>query len=342
MAPFPNRRRSGARALILVLSAAVLMLPACSGDDADELVVYSGRSEELVGPLLERFSEETGISVAPRYGDSADLALSVASEDGRGDVDAFISQSPGATGYLAAEGQLEKLPDAVLDRVPEEDRDGDGAWVGLTGRARVLAYNPNLVDPADLPGSVFDLTDDAFAGDVALAPTNGSFQDFVTFMRSSAGEEATGDWLTAMADAGSPTFPNNVSIVEAIANNEVPMGLVNHYYIARAKATDPDVEVDYVLFDEGDPGSVLLATSVGVTKGADQPEAAQRLAEFLLSDESQQYFTEETQEYPLVEGIELSDQLQPLNELPVTRIDLNELGDGLEGTQRLIEASGLQ
>ena len=120
------------------------------------------------------------------------------------------------------------------------------------------------------------------------------------------------------------------------------MGLVNHYYIARAKATDPDVEVDYVLFDEGDPGSVLLATSVGVTKGADQPEAAQRLAEFLLSDESQQYFTEETQEYPLVEGIELSDQLQPLNELPVTRIDLNELGDGLEGTQRLIEASGLQ
>lgn len=338
---FPLARRPHGQVLVALVAIATLALPACSSGE-DELVVYSGRSEELVGPLLERFSEETGIKVAPRYGDSADLALSIASEDGRGDVDAFISQSPGATGFLAEKGQLEQLPDDIVDLVPEEDRGVDGNWVGLTGRVRVLAYNPKIIDAEDLPSSVFDLTADEYEGDVAIAPTNGSFQDFVTFMRSTEGDEVTGDWLTAMADSGSPTFPNNVSIVEAIANNEVPMGLVNHYYIARAKATDPDVDVEYALFDEGDPGSVLLATSAGVTKGADQSDAAQQLTEFLLSEESQRYFTEETQEYPLVDGIELSDQLEPLSDLIVTRIDLNELGEGLEGTQQLIEASGLQ
>ena len=189
---------------------------ACS-DEEKTITVYSGRSQNLIGPLLERFAEETGIEVEVRYGGSTDLALLLQEEGGKTPADVFISRSPGPVGFLAERGLLATLDDDVLDLAPSSP---SGYWVALTGRQRVLVYNSELFDPAALPTSIYDLTEEKWLGRVAFAPTNGSFQDFFTLFRLQAGDEAALAWLTALHDGGAPVYPNNVSIVQAVARGE--------------------------------------------------------------------------------------------------------------------------
>lgn len=323
------------------LLAVVLLGAGCTSDDSTTLTIYSGRSEELIGPLLERFKEETGIDYVLETGDSADLALQIDAEGDRSPADVFISQNPGATSFLASKGRLRDLPASITDLVPVDDRGSSGKWVGLSARARVLVYNPDLVDVATLPASVLDLTREEYRGKVAVAPQNGSFQDFVSAMRVQLGDDVTRSWLDGMAANNSPTYANNVAIVEAVGRGEVPMGLVNHYYNLRAKAEDPGVKSENYFFPNGDVGSLLIVTAGTVLNTSDQPEEAERLLAFLLSPESQQYLSEETQEYPLVEGVPGPEGVPPVDELDLDTVDFDLLGEEFQGTIRMIEESGI-
>jgi iron(III) transport system substrate-binding protein len=337
MARRPARPAAGLAAATLLVAA----LAGCGGSGGDELVIYSGRTKNLVDPLLQRFSEETGVDIAVKYADTAELALLIEQEGDRPVADVFLSQSPGALGYLAGEGHLAPLSDGVLEVVDERFESSEALWVGLSGRVRTLVYNTDLVDPADLPASVFDLTEPRFEGQVGVAPTNGSFQDFVTAMRDAVGDEETTAWLEGLVANDSPTYANNTAILQAVARGEVPYGLVNHYYNERQLAEDPGSATANHFFD-GDLGSIVLVTGVGVVAGSEETEDAERLVSFLLSEESQRFFSEETYEYPLAAGVEPFHDLVPLGELDVPTIDLNELGGGLQRTQELIESSGLE
>jgi iron(III) transport system substrate-binding protein len=337
MARRPARPAAGLAAATLLVAA----LAGCGGSGGDELVIYSGRTKNLVDPLLQRFSEETGVDIAVKYADTAELALLIEQEGDRPVADVVLSQSPGALGYLAGEGHLAPLSDGVLEVVDERFESSEALWVGLSGRVRTLVYNTDLVDPADLPASVFDLTEPRFEGQVGVAPTNGSFQDFVTAMRDAVGDEETTAWLEGLVANDSPTYANNTAILQAVARGEVPYGLVNHYYNERQLAEDPGSTTANHFFD-GDLGSIVLVTGVGVVAGSEETEDAERLVSFLLSEESQRFFSEETYEYPLAAGVEPFHDLVPLGELDVPTIDLNELGGGLQRTQELIESSGLE
>ena len=321
-----------------VLLALVGGLTACSSDD-ERLTIYSGRNSELLGPLLEQFSEETGIAIDVRYGQSADLALLIGEEGDRSPADVFISQSPGAEGYLDEQGLLSELPASVLDLVPEASRAADGSWVGLSARFRTLVYDSDTVDEADLPESVLDLVDPQYEGEVAVAPENGSFQDFVTSMRTEIGDDETEAWLTGMAENNSPVYADNLSIVDAVARGVVPFGLVNHYYNYRILEEDPDAPSRNHFFAADDLGSLRLVTGASILESADLPEEGAELIEFLLGEEAQTFFTDETFEYPLVEGIEPTEVLP--DPPPVRDVDINELSGGLERTQELIEESGI-
>jgi iron(III) transport system substrate-binding protein len=336
----PRRRQVLASALAVVLLAAGLA--ACSSGGDDPLVIYSGRTKELIDPLLQDFAEETGIDIEVRYGDSADLALAVDAEGDRGRADVFISQSPGAIGFLSANDRLARLGDDVLDAVPAEDRSAEGRWVGLSARARVLTYDPDEVAEADLPTSVFDLTGPEYRGRVAVAPTNGSFIDFVSGLRQISGDDAAREWLEGMAANESPNYANNNAILEAVGRGEVPMGLSNHYYLARALEEDPDLSARNHFFADGDPGSLLLVTAAGMTATSERRADAERFIRFLLSEDSQRYFAEETLEYPLAAGVEPAGDLPSLTDLPVTRIDLDRLGTELQSTLDMIRDSGIQ
>lgn len=334
----PTRR---ARLLLVPLVALVLVgLPACGGDE-QRLTVYSGRGEELVGPLLEQYSEETGIGIDVRYGDTADLALLIDEEGDSSPADVFISQSPGAVSFLDDAGRLTPLDQDVLDLVDQRYRAADGHWVGLSGRQRVMVYDESRLDEADLPSSVFDLTDPAWAGRVALAPSNASFIDFVTAMRAQVGDDATLAWLQGMADNDSPTYANNTAIVEAVGRGEVEAGLVNHYYNARALADTPDLPSRNHYFAPDDVGALVLETAAGVLDTSDQPDDAADLVRFLLGEEAQTFFAEETYEYPLAAGVDPLPQLPPLEGLGADEVDLSRAEGGLGRTLELIEQAGL-
>lgn len=327
-------------ALIVLAALAAIAAAGCSGD-RDALTIYSGRGENLVGPLLERFSAETGIPIDVRYGDSSDIALLIAEEGESTPADVFYSQSPGAVGFLAGKGLLAELPGGLLDRVEPRFRSDSGLWVGITGRQRVLVFNSELVSEDELPDSVFDLTAERFAGEVALAPGNASFQDFVTAMRQLYGDGETREWLTAMGEGDPPLFPNNNAIVEAVGRGEVPMGLVNHYYNHRFLAEDPGLPSRNYVFPDGDVGALLLESGATILGPSDDGERAERLIRFLLSEEGQRYFADETFEYPLAAGVEPSADLPRLETLELPDYEAGDLGGGLERTAALIAEAGL-
>jgi iron(III) transport system substrate-binding protein len=329
-------RKTAVAALALLLA----LVPAGCGGSRDALTIYSGRTQNLIGPLLERFNKETGIAIDVKYGDSAELALLLDEEGDRTPADVFLSQSPGATGFLAGMGRLGQLDSGELGKVDARFRNADGRWVGISGRQRVLVYNSEQVAEAELPDSVLELTGERFAGKVAVAPSNGSFQDFVTAMRQLEGEEATARWLKAMAANEPRTYANNNAIVEAVSRGEVQMGLVNHYYNYRLQQENPSTPSRNHSFADGDVGALVIPSTASVLAGTDKAEEAGRFVDFLLSAEAQRYFSDQTFEYPLVAGIPAASGLPPLASLQSPDYDVDALGGGLERTVELIRSSG--
>ncbi|HMO00902.1 MAG TPA: iron ABC transporter substrate-binding protein [Miltoncostaeaceae bacterium] len=335
--------RVGTAGVLAAVVTAVGMVVAagCGGDDRDALTIYTGRTESLVAPLLEEFSQENDVAIDVRYGDTNDLALLIGTEGDRSPADVYWGQSPGATAYLADRDLLAPLPGELLAKVQPTFEDDDGRWVGVSGRQRVLVYNAEMVDEADLPGSVLDLTAPEYRGKVGIAPSNGSFQDFVTAMRQLRGEDDAKAWLEGMAANDSPTYANNNAIVEAVGRGEIPFGLVNHYYNFRFLEEDPGLPSRNHQFDAGDIGGLVIPSSASVLASSDRQETAQRFIAFLLEKDAQEYFAEETFEYPLADGVTAADGVPPLGSLrPPPGEQPDELGD-IATTGKLIAEAGL-
>jgi iron(III) transport system substrate-binding protein len=337
---------------VVALFTLVVAAAACSSDDggdanpdttgegAGELTIYSGRSEELVGPLIEMFEEQTGIRVNVRYGDTTELAAQILEEGDNSPADVFFAQDAGALGAVSAAGRFEALPDDVLDKVAPAFRSTKGEWVGVSARARVVVYNTEALTEDDLPDSILDLTDPQWNGRIGWAPTNGSFQAFVTALRVLEGEDGARSWLEAMKTNGAQAYENNVAIVEAVANGEIDAGLVNHYYLFRTLAEDPSRPAANKFYSDGDPGALVNVAGVGILDTSDRQSQANAFVAFLLSDEAQQYFASETFEIPLAEGVEPVDGVPDLASLTVPDLDLDQLAD-LEGTLTLLQEVGV-
>jgi iron(III) transport system substrate-binding protein len=330
--------------LATVLSTLVtaLVLAGCGADDSksDSLTVYSGREEELVQPLIDMFEEQAGITVDVRYGESAELAATIAEEGGNSPADVFFSQDPGSLG--AVDDELAELPQGTLDRVAERFRDSGGKWVGTSGRTRVLAYNTDALAEDQVPDSVFDLTDPAWKGKIGIAPTNASFQAFVTAMRLSVGEERTRQWLIDLKQNDPKTYEKNTPIVEALATGEIELGLVNHYYLYLVKEEQPEAPIANHFLAKGDPGALVSVAGAGVLASAANKEGAEQFIDYLLSDEGQRFYTDsaEEAEYPLVGGIEAKAGLPPLDTLEGPNVDLSTFGAELSSTLELLRETG--
>jgi iron(III) transport system substrate-binding protein len=337
--------------IVLLLFAAALILVgvACGSDDEGsggssdgKLTIYSGREEELVEPLLEQFEEKTGIDLEVRYGDSAELAATIAEEGENSPADVFFAQDPGSLGSLENEELLAELPDDLLDRVPERFRDPDGRWVGTSGRVRVLAYNTEALSEEEVPDSVYDLTDPKWKGKIGFPPTNASFQAFVTAMRLTDGEERTREWLEGFAANDPKTYEKNTPVVEAVAAGEVELGLVNHYYLYLVKEEQPDAKVANHYLEAGDPGALVSVAGAAILEDSGDDENAREFVEYLLSDEGQRFYTEEAEEaeYPLVEGVEPKAGLPALESLNGPDVQLDAFGAELEKTLELLNEVG--
>ncbi|MFI2034513.1 iron ABC transporter substrate-binding protein [Streptomyces bottropensis] len=340
---------------ITALVAAGLLLPAlaaCGSDDdrsgstdgsGSALVIYSGRNEKLVKPLLDKLENAVGAKVEVRYGDSAELAAQILEEGDRTKAGLFFSQDAGALGALSKEGMLTKLPQATLDKVQAKYRGGEGDWVGLSGRVRVIAYNPDQVTEPEVPDTVHDVVKPEWKGRVGFAPTNASFQTFVTGMRVLEGDDATREWLQALKANGAKTYAHNLATLDAIEAGEVSLGLVNHYYWYErvAEKGEDKVKAKLHFLPGKDPGALINVAGAGILKDGGQRETAQKAVDFLLSKEAQTYFADTTKEYPLSAGVTSTvEDLPPFDSLQGPDIDLGEL-ESLQETLAMLQDVGL-
>lgn len=344
-----NRPR---RFLAAVASASVLAaLAACGGAsgaeqedelDTSKLVVYSGRNESLVGPLLEQFQKDTGIQTSVRYGNTAQLAAQLLEEGDRTQADVYFSQDAGALGALDKAGALQELSGDLLNRVQAKYRSNDNRWVGVSARARVIVYDSRKLAAEQVPDSVHDLTDPRWKGKIGVAPSNASFEAFVTAMRVLEGDDRARRWLEGMRANDVQLYDNNVNILDAVEGGRLELGLINHYYwyeeVAEKGAAGVHTKLKFLA--NGDPGALVNVAGVGVLVGSDHANEARTFVDYLLSKRAQQYFAEETKEYPLIGGVPTTDGLPPLAELQTPKIDLSDL-DTLEETLTMIEEVGL-
>lgn len=318
--------------------------PASATAADKKITVYSGRAESLIKPLLDKFQQSSGITVEVRYNSTAQAAAQLLEEGDKTPADVFLAQDAGALGAVAKKGLFTTLPNEVVSKVPDQYKAKNGQWVGVTGRSRVLAYNPDLVPAADLPKSVLDLTDPKWRGKVGLAPTNGSFQAFVTALRVQHGDARTKEFLTGLKANEPQIRENNVVIVDEVNAGKLAVGLVNHYYVfekaAESGTTADALKAKLHFFPGGDTGSLVNVSGVGVLNRAASDPDTRAFVDYLLGTEAQTYFATETFEYPLVSGVPTAAGLPALSELQAPSIDLNDL-DGLEATVAMIKEAGL-
>jgi iron(III) transport system substrate-binding protein len=309
-----------------------------------DLILYSGRVENLIQPVIDAFeAENPDIDVALRTGDNAGLAATLIeeAEAGQPRADVFLTTDMIIMEALAEAGVLAAYEPEGVEAVDEAYRDPDALWTGLTKRARVIMYNTDLVDEAEAPASILDLADPAWRGRVASAGSaNASFVAHVAALRQLLGEEETEAWLQGLIDNETQFFGGHTDVRRAVGAGEFAVGLVNHYYYQLEAAEGSPVAVVYPDQGAGGMGVVVNATAVGVVEGGPNPELARRFVDFLLTAEAQELFAELNYEYPVVDGVPLHEGVQPLTDLTLADVSMPALIDEREATVELLQAVG--
>jgi len=309
--------------------------------EGQEVVIYSGRSEELVDPILRRFEEWSGATVRVQYAGTAELAATILEEGDNSPADIFFAQDAGALGAIAREGMFAELPEDILSLVDDRFNSPDGQWVGISGRARAVVYNTENVSEADIPESILDFTGSEWEGRLGWAPTNASLQAFVTALRVLEGDDVAREWLEGIQANNPQVYSGNTPVVEAAISGEIDAGFVNHYYLHRLQEeAGGGLPAENYIYTNGTPGALINVAGAGILSTASNPEGAEELLRYLLGEEAQLYFAEETFEYPLASGVETNPDLVPLEDIQTPDIDLSDLDD-LEGTLELMTEVGV-
>lgn len=338
---YESRPRIQHASIALLLVLIIGAFSVISEAQNQQLTIYSGRTEAIVGPLFDRFTEDTGIRLLVRYGDTAELAATIMEEGRNARPDVFFAQDAGALGALADMGRLQTLPEASLNKVASHLRSPDGSWIGTSARARVVSYNTRYVSEDELPDSIWGFTDPEWKNRIGWAPTNGSFQAFVTALRLLEGEKRAEEWLRGILANRPISYHNNTAIVEAIGRGEVHVGFANHYYLFRFLSEHGDTFPVRNHYTTNDAGAIMNVSGVGLLYNSKQTELAMQFIDFLLSDAAQQFFVDTVFEYPVVlnSNVQPHPLLLPLEEIDTPNIDLSKLED-LEGTLNLLDKVG--
>ena len=308
--------------------------------DKGSLVIYSGRKESLVGPIIEQFEAISGIKVEVKYGSSGEIASQIMLEGNKTPADVFYAQDPGAVGSVL--GMLQPISPTTLEKVPHWAKSNEGKWIGVSGRARTLVYNTDNVKAADMPKDLNDLCDVKWKGRMGWAPTNSSFQTMLTAMRKLWGEDKALAWVKCMMENDVKVYPKNTPQVEAVGKAEIDIGLVNHYYLYKfvLDAGEGDkFKARNLHLDSGGPGSLVMVSPIGILNTSTNKNNAQHFVNFMLSKVSQNYFVNSTREYPLIEGVKTHPLLTPLNEITKANISLSDLAD-IQGSIKLLQEAG--
>ena len=326
--------------LLLWLALCVTSLPSLA---ADPLVIFSGRSDKFVKPVVEAFSRDTGLEVVLHSAKSTELLNKLRLEGARTEADLFLSNDAGNLQKGSDFGLFRPLHESVVAVIDPGLRSSDNSWVGLSARARVLVVNADAAG-FDFLGSVFDLADPRVKGGLAI--TNSANESFIagtTVYMLKAGTDKTRAWLEGLkANAGGQVYAKHSKIVADVAAGRKSVGLVNHYYIYRYLDKRPDAPIRILLPDQGDGGMGVAWNVAGlaISKHSKHPDA-EKLVEYLLSEQGQRLFAEVNREYPTRKGIPAASEVPAAGSYKVADVPMAALGEQRDATLDLLEQVGM-
>ncbi len=316
-------------------------IPALAGE---ALVIYSGRSDKFVKPVIREFTRQTGIEVTLHSGKSTALLNKLKLEGAATSADLYLSNDAGNLQKGSDLGLFRPIDAALAAPIDANYRAADNSWIGLSARARVLVVNTEG-EWANRLDSVFDLADPALKGVLGITnSSNGSFIAGVTVYMLAAGKERTRQWLQGLkANVDGKVFNKHSKIVKAVAQGRRQVGLVNHYYIYRHLAKHPQAPIRIVLPDQGpnDIGVAWNVAGIAISRHSKRHAQAERLVAFLVSAAGQKMFAEMNMEYPTRKGVPAASQIPPAGSYKVADVPMAELGRQRDATLDLIEAVGM-
>lgn len=329
--------RKGLFCVALVSVLTIGLIVGCSSHNS--LTIYSGRSEPLIGPLIQQFSDATGIEVDVKYGKTAQLISTILEEGNNTPADVFLATDPG--GLVAIEEMLTTIDGNILSSVPEWARNSEGKWIGLSGRARTVTYNVDNVIESDLPDSLWGFTENKWDGRIGWAPGNSSFQFMINAMTEMWGEDKTSDWIIGIHANNPAVLPNNTSILAAVGSGEIDVGFTNHYYLFRFLNEEGEsFRAANYHPRSGGPGSLIMVTSGGILENSSNISKATQFIKFLTSTTAQEFFANNNFEYPLIEGISTHKRLIPLDDIKHPNINQESIADP-KAAQELLRDLGV-
>jgi iron(III) transport system substrate-binding protein len=336
----PFRRPAG---LVLPLLLAVALGSALAPDaaDASEVVVYTARIEPLIKPMFDAFTAKTGVAVKAFSASEAELFERLKAEGEKSPADVLMTVDVGNLWLAQQAGMLQPIASPVIEKnIPAHLRARDNSWVGLSVRARTIAYSTERVKPTEL--STYEaLGDPRWKGRLCLRTSKKVYnQSMVATMLKTLGEKRTEDVLRGWMANEPRIFASDTKIVEAIAAGQCDVGLINTYYLAQIKAKEPAVPVALFWPNQQDRGVHVNISGAGVTRHAKQRAEAVRLIEFLSSPEVQNLYADVNYEYPANPAVKPSALLAAWGSFKADPVDVAAAGELQAAAVRLMDRVG--
>ena len=330
----PVHRLTGRLALVAAAITLTFPLAGCSPADQDEVNLYSARQENLIKPLLDDFTDQTGIQVNLVTGGADSLLQRLRHEGRNSPADLFITVDAARLHQAREAGVLQAIESDVLrENIPERYRDPDGQWFGLSSRARPILYHKDRVEPEAL--STYEaLTDVQWENRICIRSSSNVYnQSLVAAMIATEGGEAAQDWAAGIVSnmARQPQGGDRDQI-RAVADGVCDIAIANTYYLGLmldGEGRDREVAEQIGVFwpNQDGRGTHVNISGAGVTAHAPNRDNAIRLLEFLSSTEAQKWYAEVNQEYPIRDDVPTSDLLQGFGEFRSDDIELYRLGN---------------
>jgi iron(III) transport system substrate-binding protein len=328
--------------LIAALLLAAVALPAA----AEDVVVYSARNEQLIKPLFDAYTRDTGVQIKFITDKEGPLMARLKAEGRNTPADVLLTVDAGNLWQAAEEGLLRRIQSETLQaNVPAHLRDPNNEWFGLSVRARTLVYNTNMVKPADL-STYEDLANPKWKDRLCLRTSKKVYnQSLVAMMITEYGEGKTEDMVRGwVANLATSPFPDDTKAMEAVAAGQCDVTLVNTYYFGRLMAKQPNLPLAIFWPNQNlknkAAGVHVNISGAGVTRYARNPAGAQKLIEWLSSDKAQNLFADVNLEYPVNPGVTPDKTVAAWGSFRQNLVNVKEAGSLQAKAVKLMDRAG--
>jgi len=327
--------KSIARVTVFIVLGWMFFVVASSVFAAD-MIVYSGRKEKAIKPVTDAFTAKTGITVALKTGKTSGLANTLLLERQRPRADVFISTVGGVMEILADKGVLSSYRSLAAEKLPVEFKSESGQWTGISGRARIIIYNTELVASDEVPQSVFELIDPKWKGKVAVAGTRErTTLSWVSWLIHEKGKDSIQKYIRQLGSNDLTILSDNSEVWRGVGRGEFAIGLTNSPN--SHLAVGAGFPVGEVYPDQTMIGTLVNLNAIAVIQGAPHPELAKRFVDFVLSHDGQQLLVENAYEIPLLPSVD-SGLVKPLSAIRVPSVTVRGLAAAADSTMDLLRS----